>query len=317
MKMNYDITFIIPVYNEQNNIEKLFSRLFSILQNSYTWEIIFIDDGSTDESAAIIKKLIGKHNNISLISFSRNYGHQIALSAGYHFANGKAVISMDSDLQHPPEFVPTLIKQWEKGYEVVLARRKNMDQQTFFKRNTSRLYYYFLNKISGANIIENIADFRLLDKKVVDYLKQFHQNTLFWRGIVSNIGFNRIIVEYEETPRESGEYKYNFSRMIELGLDGIISFSSQPLRISTYFGFAISLGSIAYAVWIVIYKIFHETNPGIASILVGIFFLGGIQLICLGILGEYIAKIFQEVKQHPLYTIKEIIGNAKNISHGN
>ena len=173
------ISVIIPVYNEQNNIEKLFSRLFSILQDSYTWEIIFIDDGSTDKSAAIIKKLIGKHTNISLISFSRNYGHQIALGAGYHFAGGKAVISMDSDLQHPPEFVPTLIEQWEKGYEVVLARRNNMNQQTIFKRNTSRLYYYILNKISDTNIIENIADFRLLDKKVVDYLKQYNENTLF------------------------------------------------------------------------------------------------------------------------------------------
>lgn len=315
LNKNALISIISPVYNEQGNLNELYGRIKSVIPRHYTWELIFIDDSSTDNSAEVIKKICKHDNRVTLIIFSRNYGHQVALTAGYDFAQGKVVISMDSDLQHPPEVIPEMLNLWEKGNDIVFARRNNGKNLGWFKRTSSNLFYLLLKKISKIDLVEGSADFRLLDQKVVHYLKQYRESYRFLRGIVSDLGFKRYILDFEEGTRQSGRSKYDLWRMMKLALSGVISFSSFPLRVSMYIGTTISLFSVIYAIWIVYYKIVYGVSGGLSSILVGIFFIGGVQLISIGMLGEYLANVFIEVKKRPLYCISEIVKNEKDISN--
>ena len=305
----YDISIICPVYNEASNIEKLYERINDNIPNKFKSEIIFIDDGSTDLSKEIIRKISLADKNVCLISFTKNYGHQIALTAGYDYAQGNCVISLDSDLQHPPELIKTMLQEWEKGYKVVLTKRLNKNPM-WFKRVTSTLFYSIFRKLSNIDIVDDSADFRLLDLEVINSMQNYKESSRFIRGIVADMGFKYKVLEYLENKRYSGNSKYNFFKMLSFAFKGILSFSNTPLRLSIYIGLLISFFCLLYTFWLIYYKMVYGNVAWMASVLVGIFFLGGVQLISLGILGEYVANIFTEVKHRPLYCIENIIRNG-------
>ena len=316
-KNHPDISIISPAHNEEDNISELYERISLAIPDKYSWEIIFIDDGSTDLTSERIKELSAKDKRVKYIKFSRNYGHQIALTAGYDYAFGNSVVSIDSDLQHPPEIIPKMIELWENGNKIVFARRAD-DSLSWIKKVTSKSFYFVFNKIANINIVENSADFRLVDQKVVEYLRQYREMNRFIRGIVGDLGFKTAVLDYKEESRKSGKTKYSTIKMLRFALSGIVSFSSFPLVISFYFGAIISLFSFIYAIWIICHKIVYGAPAGIASVMVGIFFIGGVQLVSIGMLGEYISKIYTEVKKRPLYCVDEIVGlNDKNLFNGN
>jgi len=300
------ISIVIPAYNEAENIRPVAQRISKVLENSGPYEIIFIDDGSRDGTLAEIKEINARNENIKFISFSRNFGHQKALKAGLDHARGDCVISMDADLQHSPELLTKLIKEWRNGYEVVYTIRVDSADTAFIKRLSSRLFYKIMNLLSNVNIPLGTADFRLLDRKVADEVKKFEENWLFIRGIVAWVGFNQTSVEYVVSSRNRGITKYSFSRMLALAINGITSFSILPLRISILFGLTFSLGSFFYAIYAIYTKVFNNAViPGWTSLLLSVLFLGGLQLMSLGVIGEYLGKMFIETKNRPAYIIKE------------
>ena len=315
--INFDISIISPVHNEEENIIELYERISDAIPDKYSCELILVDDGSTDCTSERIKELCTKDKRVKYVKFSRNYGHQIALTAGYDYAFGRCVISIDSDLQHPPEIIPKMLELWEDGNEIIFARRMNANL-SWFKKVTSKLFYLVFNKIANTNIVGDSADFRLIDQKVVKYLRKYRELNRFVRGIVGDLGFKRTVLDYEEDSRKSGKTKYSTIKMMKFALSGIVSFSSFPLVISFYIGVVIALFSFIHATWIIYDKIVFGAPVGIASILVGIFFFGGVQLIFIGMLGEYISKIYTEVKRRPLYCVDETIGiNEKDIFNRN
>lgn len=300
------LSIVIPIMNEEGNIEKLISRIFDVLKNYQDWEVFFIDDGSTDGTLEVIKKEATKNNKIKFISFSRNFGHQNALRAGLDFAKGDCVISLDGDLQHPPELIPKLIKKWQEGFDVVYTLRKDDPKISIFKRKTARMFYALMNKFSDIKIEPGAADFRLLDRKVVEILKTIKEDNLFMRGMVSWIGFRQVAVEYMPEERQWGKTKYTFKKMFKFAIAGITSFSLRPLHISTMVGYVMAGLAFVYGVYAVLIKIFtDQAISGWTSVLAGILFIGGMQMIMLGILGEYIGKLFMESKKRPSYIIKE------------
>lgn len=305
--MPADISIIAPVYNEEANLEAFFTNLNEAIPPSYKWEVWFIDDGSTDSSPEIIRALCQKNKNIKAIFFAKNFGHQIALTAGLDHAKGRAVITMDSDLQHPPESIPAMLTEWAGGAQIVFAVRDNTKELSWFKRTTSSLFYKILKIISHLDLVNGAADFRLLDQKVVAYLIQYRERDRFLRGIISDIGFRQKVIAYSEKPRHAGTSKYSLFKMLRLAVSGIVSFSSFPLRVCSMIGFSIALPSMLYAGAIIYDKLVNGAPTGIASILTGVFFIGGLQLIFIGVLGEYLMTIFKEVKQRPLYCITETI----------
>jgi dolichol-phosphate mannosyltransferase len=304
--MNDMITVVIPAYNESGNIKPIGRRIAQVLKKSDPYEILFVDDGSRDDTLTEIKEMCAVDENIRFISLSRNFGHQKALKAGLDHARGDCVISMDADLQHPPELLTRLIEKWRNGYDVVYTVRTDSSDSGFMKRVSSRLFYKIINLLSNVNIPLGAADFRLLDRKVVDEVKKFKENWLFIRGIVAWIGFKQICVEYVVESRNRGLTKYSTSRMLALAVNGITSFSILPLRISILLGLIFSLGSFLYALYAIYTKVFNNAViPGWTSILLSVLFLGGIQLISLGVIGEYLGKMFIETKNRPAYIIKE------------
>lgn len=303
MKLSkFKISIIIPAFNEEGNIEKLVNKLIKILK-TYRFELLFIDDGSTDTTLSILKKISYKNKNIKFLSFSRNFGHQSALKAGIDYAKGDCVISMDCDLQHPPELIPKMIQAWQKGYEVVYTIR-NDKKTPFRKKIISSCFYGILNKISDIHIEDGTADFRLLDRKVVDVIKNLHESVIFLRGLINWCGFRQSNIVYIPHERFSGSSKYSFKKMFFFALDGITSFSIRPLQISTYFGFVLAFFSGIYAVYAAIMHLLDQrVLTGWTSVIISVLFLGGIQLIILGILGEYLGKLFIESKKRPTYII--------------
>lgn len=300
------ISVIIPAYNEAENIREIAQSVSKILASSGPHEIIFIDDGSRDSTLAEIKAISTKIEHIKFLSFSRNFGHQKALKAGLDHARGDCVISMDADLQHPPELLTKLIEKWREGYAVVYTTRVDSADTAFIKRLSSRLFYKIINSLSNVNIPLGAADFRLLDRKVVDEVIKFQENWLFIRGIVAWVGFAQTSVEYVVNSRNSGFTKYSLSRMLALAINGITSFSTLPLRISILLGLTFSLGSFFYAIYAIYTKVFNNAViQGWTSILLSVLFLGGIQLICLGVIGEYLGKMFIETKNRPAYIVNE------------
>lgn len=304
---------IIPIYNEQEVIPELYGRLKNVLVGLEDYEVIFVNDHSRDNSLRLLKDIHGQDNRYKVISFSRNFGHQIAVSAGLKFADGDTAIVMDGDLQDPPELIPEFLKKWQEGYEVVYAVRKKR-KESFLLRIAYKIYYRILKKVAKINIPLDSGDFCLMDKRVVNLLNALPEKTRFVRGLRSWIGFRQIGLEYERDKRFAGKTKYNFTRLLKLATDGVISFSDAPLKIATILGFIISLLSISYGIYIFIDVIFHFDRriPGWSSVVVAITFLGGIELIVLGFIGEYLMRIFEEVKGRPLYIIDEVIGFNKN-----
>ncbi len=313
MDKNYVYSIVIPVLNEEKVLNELYKRLTKVMTDiGESYEIIFINDGSTDNSLKIMKQLQTHDKRIKIIDFSRNFGHQIAITAGIDFTSGDAVITIDADLQDPPEVIPNLIKKWKEGYEVIYGIREKRKGENFFKKITALIFYRLINKMTMINMPPDSGDFRLIDKKVVNNLKNIRENNRYVRGLTYWIGFKQIGVPYERDKRFAGKSKYPIKKLFKLAYDAIFSFSNFPLKIATYFGFIVSFLSFLYLIYALIIKLFtNSVIHGWTSLMISILFLGGVQLICLGIIGEYIARINDEVKKRPLYIIKEIIDEDK------
>jgi dolichol-phosphate mannosyltransferase len=300
------LSIIIPVFNEEKNIVPLLDRLLPVIKK-HEYEIIFVDDGSKDKTAETVRRLAGENKNIKLLSFYRNFGHQMALSAGYRHVKGECVITMDSDLQDPPEIIPQMIEKGEKGAKVVYAKRETREVDSFFKKTTAAMFYKFINFLSDTPIPEEVGDFRLLDREIVEFLNNLPERSRFLRGLVAWGGYPAQFVYFKREKRHSGETHYTFSKMLNFALEGITTFSIKPLRLASYLGFyaaLIGFFGIAYAI---VGKIFNPSHlvSGWAALFVGIMFLGGVQLMTIGIIGEYISKIYLEVQKRPQYLIEE------------
>ncbi|WP_373499480.1 glycosyltransferase family 2 protein [Desulfococcus sp.] len=301
------ISIVIPAYNEAGNIEEIVVKLKACLEGKADFELIFVDDGSTDQTLAEIQGIMKTEKFVKYISLSRNFGHQKALKAGLDHAMGECVISMDADMQHPPELVGKLIEKWKEGYDVVYTIRRDSPGTGFFKRATSKAFYLLINWLSEIEIPLGAADFRLLDRKVVDELKKFQENWLFIRGLVSWLGFRQTGIEYTAQPRFSGRSKYSLVKMVSFAIEGVTSFSIFPLRVATFTGLFCSIISFSYLLYAAYVKLFTKlATPGWASLLMTILLLGGIQLISLGLIGEYLGKMFIESKRRPTYVIKQM-----------
>lgn len=308
-KKNFLISVVIPVFNEEKNISLLLQRLLPVLQ-PYSYEAIFIDDGSGDKTASLIKNLAKKEKRIKLVSFQRNFGHQQALAAGYQYAKGEAVISMDSDLQDPPEIIPQMIEKWQNGVEIVYARRSRREADTFFKKMTALWFYKLINFLSDTPIPENIGDFRLLDRKVVNFLNQLPERSIFLRGLVAWGGFTEDYVYFDREKRAGGKTHYTLMKMFNFAIDGITSFSIKPLRLAIVLGFfTSSLGflGIFYALYRRLFLPHQYWVTGWTALFVSVMFMGGIQLLSIGIISEYIGKIYQQIQQRPRYLVKETV----------
>lgn len=300
------ISVIIPLFNEEENIEVLLNALIKVLQQmNQSCEVIMVDDGSRDHSFEVVRKLAEQDKRVRGFSLSRNFGHQVALLAGLQQARGSIIITMDADLQHPPEVIPQLIEAFQKGYEIVNTRRIDGKETGHFKKFTSKQFYRFINRIAEVNIPEGSSDFRLMSRKALDAFLQFGERDRFTRGLVSWMGFPQTIVDYECPPRFAGRSKYTLRRMLHFAADGITAFSARPLRIASYTGMLVFLVGLVYAIYAIVKHFNGQTIPGWTSLLVTVLLVGGIQLLSLGIIGEYLARIFHESKSRPLYFIKD------------
>jgi glycosyltransferase involved in cell wall biosynthesis len=301
---------VVPVYNEQEVLESFYHELIEALDSiDLPFEVIFVDDCSDDDSFALLESLHRNDSRVRVISFSRNFGQMAAISAGLEHASGAAVVIMDADLQHPPSMIAQMVKYWQEGYQVVYTVRSYDPSTPWFKRASSALFYQLINKISEIQIIPGAADFRLIDRQVVDYLNTMPENSRFLRGMISWLGFRQIGIPFQANARVAGESKYSFWRMVRLAMEGFTSFSTLPLKWSTYLGLFSALSGLPYGLFAIYQVIFtNQTVPGWASIIVAILFLGGVQLMSLGVIGEYIGRIYTEVKRRPLYVLEERIG---------
>ena len=308
MSVKYSI--IIPVYNESEVIRETYNRLLTVMnQTKQSYELIFVNDGSTDTTAAIIREFIAKDKNVKLIDLSRNFGHQIAISAGMDSASGDAIVIIDADLQDPPEVILQMIEKWKEGYEVVYGKRIKRKGESFFKNITAKLYYRLLKQMTSVDIPVDTGDFRLIDKKVREVFLTLTEKNRYVRGLISWAGFKQTAVEYVRDERFAGTTKYPLKKMIKFALDGITSFSNKPLKLAIYTGMALSALSFIYLLVVVIQKLFtYTTIIGWASIIAVYLFFNGIILMFLGIIGEYIGRIYEEAKNRPLYVIREKIG---------
>lgn len=309
-----ELSIVVPAYNENINIEVLYYRLIKVLEKiEYSYEIIFINDGSKDDTLMHLIELNKKNPNIKIIDFSRNFGKEIALTAGLDFSSGEAVIVIDADLQDPPELIPKFISKWKEGYDVVYATRTKRQGETIMKKLTAHIFYRTIKKLTTIDIPEDTGDFRLMTRQVVNSIRELREQHRFMKGIFSWVGFRQISVPYERDPRHTGNSKFNYRKLLNLAVEGITSFSFIPLQIATYLGFTASIIAILYAVYLIILTLCIGNDvPGYPSLMVAILFLGGVQLMTLGLIGEYIGRIYHQSKHRPLYVIKQTIGFNKN-----
>lgn len=308
---NSKISIVVPVYNEEAILPELTRRIEAVISDlpQYNWEVLYIDDGSTDGSAVVLQQLAQSHSWLKTLFLSRNFGHQTAITAGIDYATGDAVILMDGDLQDPPETVPQLLEKWEEGFDVVTARRKHRQGESPMKLATAFLFYRVLRVLSSTSIPVDTGDFRLIGRKVVDALKRMPERSRFLRGMISWAGFRHTEVEYERDPRMAGKTKYTFVKMFRLAANGILSFSRVPLQVIMGLGVFFSIASFI-GILAVLYEtlVLHTTVRGWSSLMSAVLFMGGIQLICLGMIGSYVGRIFDEVRARPLYFIRSVCG---------
>ena len=306
------VSIVVPVFNEEDNLHEFYKQATIVMQKEkYDYNLIFVDDGSRDSSALILSELSRDDAHVEAYLLSRNYGHQMALTCGLDHADGDAVITMDGDLQHPPELIPQLLRLWEQGNEIVLTKRMATEDAGFFKNITSSLYYKLINTLSNVEITPGGSDFRLMDRIAVDAFKQYRERARFIRGLVNTLGFKVSVLEFVAPPRFAGHSKFNLKKMLHFALDGITAFSNLPLRWSLYIGLFCGLCSILLLGHVFFVKfVTNDAVPGWATTTVCVLFLGGIQLVGIGILGEYIGRIFEEIKHRPLYLVARHIQNC-------
>ncbi len=307
------LSIVVPLFNEEGNVAALLARIVAVVERlpeRDSYEIVLVNDGSSDHTLARIRDELARRSNIVLVNLSRNFGHQLAATAGIEIARGDAIVLMDGDLQDPPELIEAFLDRYRKGYDVVYAVRRTRKGESAFKVWTARAFYRIIKRLTKVSIPVDTGDFRLMSRRVVEALKRSPERHRFLRGLVSWVGFNQIGVEYDREERASGTTKYPLPKMVRFAIDGITSFSDVPLRFASYLGFSASLVAFVYALVVIGFKVFSLKPPGYtpgwASTIVAVLFLGGIQLIGIGILGEYIGRIYDEVKGRPLYLISEI-----------
>lgn len=300
------ITIVVPVYNEEDNIVHFYQAVCDVMASQpYRFELIFVDDGSADRSREIICSLEEKDDKVQGMFLARNYGHQLALTCGLDYAEGDAVITMDGDMQHPPELLPTLLKIWTEGADVVQTIRQTTEGVSWLKKLTSTSYYKLLNKMSDVHIQEGGSDFRLMDKQVVAAFRKYREHARFIRGMVGSMGYRQVQIDFVAPKRFAGSSKFSPRKMLQFALDGIMSYSRTPLRIGLYGGVVSGIICILLILHVLFIKFFTEDAvPGWATITLILLFFGGLQLSILGIIGEYIGRVFEEVKQRPLYLLQ-------------
>lgn len=299
------LTVIVPLYNEQECAQICYDRIKEVLSSvtDIEFEIVFVNDGSSDNTLPIIQSIACNDKRLKVINLSRNFGQQAAFSAGMEYAKGNAIIFMDADLQDPPEIMPEFIKKWKEGYQIVYGKRKKRDGESKFKLLTAKLYYKLLHSLADAKIPHDTGDFRLIDRRVADMILKMPEHNRFLRGMTCWTGFKQSCVEYHRDKRFSGETKYGFFKMIRLALDGIFSFSAKPLKTVSLLGFLVIFIAFLLFVYTLVSKFTGNANAGWTSIMCAVTFLGGVQLLSIGVIGEYIARIFDEVKGRPNYIV--------------
>jgi polyisoprenyl-phosphate glycosyltransferase len=306
--MNPELSVVVPMYNEEKNLSELYARLIEALTEiGMDYEIVFVNDGSQDNTLGKAIEFCKRDSHIKIIDLSRNFGKEIALSAGIEYARGNAVIPIDADLQDPPELIVELVAKWQEGFDVVYATRLSRHGESWLKRVTASYFYRLAGKISEVSIPANTGDFRLLDRKVVEALKQLPERNRFMKGLFAWVGFRQTSVYFDRPPRSKGMTSWNFWKLWNFGLDGITSFSVLPLKLWTYIGLSVSSFAFFYAATLAIRTILYGIDiPGYASLMIVTLFLGGVNLIGLGVIGEYLGRVFTEVKGRPLYLVREI-----------
>ncbi|MCF8463931.1 MAG: glycosyltransferase family 2 protein [Flavobacteriales bacterium] len=303
-----EVSVVIPIYNEEKNIPTLYGRLSTVFAglNLRSFEFVFVNDGSTDDSMKLLKQLSIEHKHVAFVDLSRNFGHQIAVTAGLDYCKGDRIIIIDADLQDPPELIADLLSKMNEGYDVVYAKRKVRKGEGFMKRQTAKWFYRILDKITSVKIPVDTGDFRVISRRVLTVLQQMPEREKFLRGQIAWMGFNQTFVEYDRDQRNAGDTGYTWRKMIRFALDGITSFSNFPLKMASILGFAVSGISFILMLYALYSRfILKVYEPGWTSLMLSVLFIGGIQLICVGIIGEYIGRISNNVKQRPLYLVKE------------
>jgi glycosyltransferase involved in cell wall biosynthesis len=307
------ISIVVPCFNESETVELFIDAVDTALQNRRL-EYIFVNDGSGDDTLAKLLALSVSDDRIVIVNLSRNFGKEVAMTAGIDAATGDVVVPMDSDLQDPPEVIANFLERWREGFDVVYGIRRDRSSDTLLKRQTAGLFYRFFNHLAQTEIPRDVGDFRLMDRVVVNALKKLPERTRFMKGLFSWVGFPSVGVEYTRAPRVAGATKFNYWRLWNFALEGLVSFSTLPLRIWTYAGLLVACSSVIYAVVIVIRTmIFGRDVPGYASIMTALLFLGGVQLMSLGVIGEYMSRLFLESKQRPLYLLQGIYREGRSV----
>lgn len=302
-----EVTLVIPIYNEEAVLPQLDERLLSLLKTlgDITTEVVFVNDGSKDKSLALLRQMVAREPRYRAVSFSRNFGHQRAITAGMDASRGKAVVVMDADLQDPPEVIQQMIEKWREGFDVVYGKRRSRAGETPFKLLTAKIFYRLFAAMIPIEVPLDTGDFRLMDRKVVVAMRALRETHLFVRGLVAWLGFKQTAVEYDRAARAAGETKYPLRKMLAFAFDGIMSFSILPLRIATYLGVFVGLASIVYGVAAVVTHLIGFTTPGWTTTVVLVSFLFSVQLLVTGVLGEYVGRIYEQVKMRPLYVVGE------------
>ena len=311
------VSLVVPVFNEVQVLAAFYDRATKALAalEGMTYEILFIDDGSQDGSFAKLAALAEINHRIRVLKLSRNFGHQIAISAGIDHARGDCVVILDADLQDPPEVVAAMIAQWRQGFDVVYGVRSDRAGETPLKLATASMFYKLLGRLTNVHIPANVGDFRLMSRRVVDHLKQLREKDRFVRGLVSWVGFPQTGIVYKRDPRHAGETKYPFRKMLSFAFDGITSFSTLPLKLATWTGYVAAILAVLYLLSVFVQKMLGYTVDGWATIMVAMLFMGAVQLICLGILGEYLGRVFNEVKPRPMYIVEADLTSGPDAPH--
>jgi polyisoprenyl-phosphate glycosyltransferase len=308
-------SFIVPLFNEEETLLELYGRIRAVMDAlDGQAELVLVNDGSRDRSLALIRELHNQDDRVCYVSLARNFGHQIAVTAGLNFTRGKVVVILDADLQDPPELIPQMVELWQQGYDVVYAKRTQRHRESWLKRSTAFVFYRLLRQLADVEIPTDTGDFCLMDRCVVDVLNSMPERNRYIRGLRSWLGFRQTAIAYERDPRFAGTVKYTFRKSLTLAINGLVSFSTVPLKLSTYLGLIAAVIALGMAGLVVYWRLVYPTSPltGYAAIAIAIFFLGAVQLFSIGILGEYVGRIYEEVKNRPLYTTAEVAGFSQS-----